>query len=122
MTKILVIDDEENIVQTLRYNLLREGYIVSICTDGRQGLALFEQENFDLVILDLMLPGISGLDIYRYTRNSPVPVLILSALEKQVASVAGTDMVLENYMTKPFNLRELLGRVRSLLNRSGRVV
>ncbi|OJV91305.1 MAG: hypothetical protein BGO39_27045 [Chloroflexi bacterium 54-19] len=109
-------------MQTLRYNLLREGYVVSICTDGRQGLALFKQETFDLVILDLMLPGISGLDIYRYMRNSPVPVLILSALEKQVASVAGTDMALENYMTKPFNLRELLGQVRSLINRPGRVV
>lgn len=122
MTKILVIDDEENIVQTLQYNLLREGYTVSICTDGRQGLTLFKQESFDLVILDLMLPGISGLDIYRYMRNSAVPVLILSALEKQVASIAVTDMVLENYMTKPFKLRDLLGRVRSLLNRSGQVV
>ena len=119
--KILVIDDEENIVQTIRYNLIREGYSVSTGTDGRQCLAIFQEESFDLVILDLMLPGMSGLDVYRHLKlRSTVPVLILSALEEHIARVAGFDLKIDYYMTKPFSLRELIIRIRQILARSGK--
>ncbi len=117
MAKILVVDDEENIVQTLRYNLLRKGYCVSVSTDGGQALALFRQEKFDMVILDLMLPGMSGLDICNQLRvNSDVPIIILSALEEPFARVAGLDLTINHYMTKPFNLQELLAWVQKLLS------
>jgi DNA-binding response OmpR family regulator len=122
MIKILVVDDEENIAQTLRYNLLREGYSVTVRHDGRQALVAFQQENPDMVILDMLLPGMSGVDVWRHMRlNSSVPILILSALEEQVARVAGLEVGSENYMTKPFSLRELILRVRIILRRAGRV-
>lgn len=123
MTKILVVDDEENIALSLYYNLLREGYNVSVSHDGRSALAAFQREAPDLVILDMMLPGMSGLDVCRHMRlsSTTVPILILSALEEKLARVAGLEVGADDYMTKPFSLRELLGRVRMMLRRTNKV-
>ena len=118
MTKILVVDDEENIAQTLKYNLVREGYEVSLAGDGRQALELFRREKADLVILDLMLPGMNGLDVCRALRQtSTVPILMLTAKEEEVDKILGLELGADDYMTKPFNLRELIARVRAMLRR-----
>lgn len=122
MVKILVVDDEVNIAQTLYYNLLREGYSVTVSHDGRQALVAFQREKPDLVILDMMLPGMSGLDVCRHLRlSSTVPILILSALEEQLAKVAGLEVGADDYMTKPFSLRELILRVRVILRRANKL-
>jgi two-component system, OmpR family, response regulator len=118
MAKILVVDDEENIAQTLKYNLVREGYEVLISGDGRQALELFKREKPDLVILDLMLPGMNGLDVCRNLRQiSTVPILMLTAREEEVDKILGLELGADDYMTKPFNLRELIARVRAMLRR-----
>lgn len=118
MTKILVVDDEENIAQTLRYNLVREGYEVSLAGDGRQALEVFKREKPDLVILDLMLPGMNGLDVCRTLRQtSIVPILMLTAKEEEIDKILGLELGADDYMTKPFNLRELIARVRAMLRR-----
>lgn len=123
MAKILVVDDEENIALSLYYNLLREGYNVSVSHDGRAALAAFQSEMPDLVILDMMLPGMSGLDVCRHMRlsSTTVPILILSALEEKLARVAGLEVGADDYMTKPFSLRELIVRVRIMLRRTDKV-
>ncbi len=118
MAKILVVDDEENIADTLKYNLVREGYEVSIASDGRLALELFRQEKPELVILDLMLPGMNGLDVCRNLRQiSTVPILMLTAKEEEVDKILGLELGADDYMTKPFNLRELIARVRAMLRR-----
>jgi two-component system OmpR family response regulator len=118
MTKILVVDDEQNIAETLKYNLLREGYDVTICGDGRQALEAAKREKPDLVILDLMLPGMNGLDVCRTLRqSSTVPILMLTAKEEEVDKILGLELGADDYMTKPFNLRELIARVRAMLRR-----
>ncbi len=118
MTKIMVVEDEENIAATLKYNLVREGYEVSTTGDGRHALEIFKQEKPDLVILDLMLPGMNGLDICRQIRQvSIVPILILTAREEEVDKILGLELGADDYMTKPFNLREVIARVRAMLRR-----
>src|SRR4051812_1147148 len=118
MTKIMVVEDEENIAATLKYNLVREGYEVATTGDGRHALSIFKQEKPDLVILDLMLPGMNGLDICRQIRQvSIVPILILTAREEEVDKILGLELGADDYMTKPFNLREVIARVRAILRR-----
>jgi DNA-binding response OmpR family regulator len=118
MAKILVVDDEENIAETLKYNLVREGYEVTIVGDGRQALDLARREKPDLVILDLMLPSMNGLDVCRNLRQfSTVPILMLTAKEEEVDKILGLELGADDYMTKPFNLRELIARVRAMLRR-----
>ena len=118
MAKILVVDDEENIAETLKYNLLREGYEVTVVGDGRQALDLARREKPDLVILDLMLPSMNGLDVCRNLRQfSTVPILMLTAKEEEVDKILGLELGADDYMTKPFNLRELIARVRAMLRR-----
>ena len=118
MTKIMVVEDEENIATTLKYNLVREGYEVITSGDGRRALELFKQEKPDLVILDLMLPGMNGLDVCRQIRRtSIVPILMLTAREEEVDKILGLELGADDYMTKPFNLRELIARVRAMLRR-----
>lgn len=119
MTKILIVDDEENIATTLKYNLIREGYEVSVSADGRQALDMARREKPDLVILDLMLPGMNGLDVCRSLRqNSTVPILMLTAREEEVDKILGLELGADDYMTKPFSLRELVARIRAMLRRS----
>jgi two-component system OmpR family response regulator len=118
MAKILLVEDEENIATTLKYNLVREGYEVAITDDGKKALEIFKQEKPDLVILDLMLPGMSGLDVCRHLRQiSIVPILMLTAREEEVDKILGLELGADDYMTKPFSLRELITRVRALLRR-----
>jgi DNA-binding response OmpR family regulator len=118
MAKILVVDDEANIADTLKYNLVREGYQVSIAGDGRQALELFKREKPDVVVLDLMLPGVNGLDVCRQLRQiSTVPILMLTAKEEEVDKILGLELGADDYMTKPFNLRELIARIRAMLRR-----
>ncbi|MDB5082079.1 MAG: DNA-binding response regulator [Chloroflexi bacterium] len=118
MTKIMVVEDEENIAATLKYNLVREGYEVTTTGDGRHALEIFKQEKPDLVILDLMLPGMNGLDICRQVRQvSIVPILMLTAREEEVDKILGLELGADDYMTKPFNLREVIARVRAMLRR-----
>ncbi len=118
MTKILIVDDETNIADTLKYNLLREGYEVSVSNDGRQALEVARREKPDLVILDLMLPGMNGLDVCRNLRQfSTVPILMLTAREEEVDKILGLELGADDYMTKPFSLREVIARVRAMLRR-----
>ena len=118
MTKIMVVEDEENIASTLKYNLVREGYDVMTTGDGRRALEIFKQEKPDLVILDLMLPGMNGLDLCRQIRQfSIVPILMLTAREEEVDKILGLELGADDYMTKPFNLREVIARVRAMLRR-----
>jgi DNA-binding response OmpR family regulator len=118
MAKILVVDDEANIADTLKYNLVREGYQVTIAGDGRQALELFKREKPDVVVLDLMLPGVNGLDVCRQLRQiSTVPILMLTAKEEEVDKILGLELGADDYMTKPFNLRELIARIRAMLRR-----
>lgn len=118
MAKIMVAEDEENIAATLKYNLVREGYAVITTGDGRRALELFKQEKPDLLILDLMLPGMNGLDVCRQVRQvSIVPILMLTAREEEVDKILGLELGADDYMTKPFNLREVIARVRAMLRR-----
>jgi DNA-binding response OmpR family regulator len=117
--KILVVDDEPTLVATLRYNLEREGYQVVTAADGESGLSLARAERPDLIILDLMLPGLDGLEVCRILRREmTVPILMLTAKTDEVDKVVGLELGADDYVTKPFSMRELLARVRALLRRA----
>lgn len=118
-TCVLVIEDEENLVEVLRYNLEREGYRVLSAHDGAQGLETARRDRPDLVILDVMLPSMDGLEICRILRReSPVPILMLTARGEEIDRVVGLELGADDYLTKPFSLRELMARVRGMLRRS----
>jgi DNA-binding response OmpR family regulator len=116
--KILVVDDEPTLVATLRYNLEREGYQVATAVDGESGLAVARAERPDLIILDLMLPGLDGFEVCRILRREmTVPILMLTAKTDEVDKVVGLELGADDYVTKPFSMRELIARVRALLRR-----
>jgi len=116
--KILVVDDEPALRETVSYNLERQGYAVLAAGDGREALALARQEHPDLIILDLMLPGMDGLEVCRVLRQeSNVPILMLTARAEEVDRVVGLEIGADDYLTKPFAMRELLARVKALLRR-----
>ena len=119
MTRVLVIEDSNDLAQGLRYNLELEGYAVKVADDGHAGLSLAREWDPDLVILDLMLPGMDGYQILRSLRadGSQTPVLILSARGEEADKVRGFQLDADQYVTKPFGLIELLERVKSLLRR-----
>jgi len=117
---ILVVEDEGSLADALRYNLEREGFRVALAADGPSALERFEAERPALVILDLMLPGMSGLDVCREIRaRSAVPILILTAKDAEADKVAGLELGADDYVTKPFSMRELVSRVRAHLRRAG---
>jgi two-component system response regulator RegX3 len=117
--RILIVEDEETLAETVRYNLEREGYSASIATDGSGGLQKFRDEQPDLVVLDLMLPEMSGLDVCRLIREeSDVPIIILTAKDTEADKVAGLELGADDYVTKPFSMRELVSRVRASLRRT----
>lgn len=117
--RILIIEDDEAILKFLRRGLAYEGYIVDVALDGQAGLALARDNPPDLVVLDLMLPGIDGLEVCRRLRaGGSVPILILTAKDSVSDRVLGLDMGADDYMVKPFNLDELLARIRALLRRA----
>jgi DNA-binding response OmpR family regulator len=116
---ILVVDDEPTLRETLAENLEMDGFRVVTAADGRQALDRFHQSQPDLVILDLMLPELSGIEVCRVIRReSGVPILMLTARDSELDKVVGLELGADDYVTKPFGLRELLARVRALIRRS----
>ena len=118
--RILVVDDEDAIVQFVSYNLKKEGYLVDVAYDGDEALDAAHEGEYDLVILDVMLPGKDGFEVCRQLREvRDVPVLFLSARDTELDKVVGLEIGGDDYLAKPFGIRELLARVRALLRRSG---
>ena len=117
--KILIIEDEVSLARFIELELTFEGYEVSVSHDGREGYEMFESQNFDLILLDLMLPGIDGIEICKRIRKiSNVPVIILTAKDDVSDKVAGLDSGASDYITKPFAIEELLARMRAALRKS----
>lgn len=118
MAKVLIVEDEGKIARFIELELKHEGYEVIIAMDGRTGLEKALKENVDLVILDIMLPGLSGIEVCRRIRlESQVPIIMLTAKDDVTDKVAGLDTGADDYMTKPFAIEELLARIRVALNR-----
>ena len=116
---ILIVEDEESLADSVRYNLEREGFRVAVASDGRRALDRFRAEQPSLVILDLMLPEISGLDVCRTIRaESDVPIIMVTAKDSEADKVAGLELGADDYVTKPFSVRELVSRVRAHLRRA----
>jgi DNA-binding response OmpR family regulator len=116
---VLVIEDEENLVEALCFNLEREGYQVYVAQDGAQGLDTARQASPDLIILDIMLPTLDGFELCRILRReTDVPILILTAKGEEIDRVVGLELGADDYVTKPFSMREILARVRGMLRRS----
>jgi len=118
--RILVVEDEESLAESIRYNLEREGFAVALAADGRAALERFRADPPSLVILDLMLPEVSGLDVCRQIRAaSEVPIIIVTAKDSEADKVTGLELGADDYVTKPFSIRELVSRVRANLRRVG---
>lgn len=119
MTKILVVDDEKKIVEIVKAYVEREGYEVSVAYDGKAALEVAKQQSPDLVILDLMLPQISGWDVCRSLRaNSNIPIIMLTARDDVTDKIIGLELGADDYVTKPFDPKELISRVKAVLRRS----
>lgn len=121
MAKILVVDDEEPIRELLRFNLEKEGYKVCLAGDGAEALQMIEKERPDLLVLDVMLPGMGGLEVCHQLRINPkfreLPVVMLTAKSEEIDKVLGLELGADDYMTKPFSPRELVARIRARLRR-----
>lgn len=116
MTHVLLIDDEEALRASLSYALAKEGYQVTTAADGRTALKLFHKEVPDVIILDLMLPEIGGMELcWRIRAFSKVPILMLTAKDQPIDKVWGLEAGADDYITKPFNTRELLARIKAVL-------
>lgn len=116
---VLIVEDEENLLEALRYNLEKEGYSVLAATDGREGLEIAREAKPDLLILDIMLPRLDGFEVCRILRRETnIPILMLTAKGDEVDRVVGLELGADDYVTKPFSMRELLARVRAMLRRS----
>jgi two-component system response regulator RegX3 len=119
MPKVMLIEDEEAFGEALEYHLSKEGYEVDRITDGIRGLERFRTNGADLVLLDLMLPGMPGEDICKEIRRiSNVPIIMLTARDTEIDKVVGLELGADDYVTKPFSSRELLARIRAVLRRS----
>ena len=117
--KILLVEDEHSIAEPVIYNLKQEGFSVTHVDEGPIALEIFSEEVFDLIILDLMLPEISGLDICRSIRKeSNVPIIMVTAKDSEADRVSGLELGADDYVTKPFSVRELMSRVRAVLRRT----
>ncbi len=122
MTKILIVDDEKDIADLISYNLEREGFRARIVLDGNGALAAVRSFTPDLMILDLMLPGVGGLDICKRIRANPetssLPIIMLTAKADEVDKIIGLEIGADDYVTKPFSVKELVARVRTVLRRA----
>src|SRR5664279_525596 len=120
MKKILIVDDELNMVNGLKDNLEFEGYEVDTALEGRTGLQKVLQSQYDLILLDIMLPEVSGFDICRTARKEGVntPIILLTAKGEEIDKVLGLELGADDYITKPFSLRELLARIKTILRRA----
>jgi len=117
---ILLVEDEASLAESVRYNLEREGFRVTVAPDGNRGLERFRADRPSLVVLDLMLPEMSGLDLCKLIREeSQVPIIMLTAKDAEADKVAGLELGADDYVTKPFSMRELVSRVRAQLRRAG---
>ena len=118
MSRILIVEDEESFSDPLSYLLGREGFDVTVVEDGLEAVAEFDRSGADLVLLDLMLPGLSGTEVCRQLRlRSDVPVIMLTARDAEVDKVVGLELGADDYVTKPYSSRELLARIRAVLRR-----
>ncbi|GMQ55906.1 response regulator YycF [Vallitalea sediminicola] len=119
MSKILVVDDEKAIVDILKFNLQREGYSVITASNGEEGLQIFEKEKPDLVLLDIMMPKVDGLQVCKMIRNKyDTPIIMLTARAEEVDKVLGLELGADDFVTKPFSVRELMARVKANLRRT----
>ena len=119
MTRVLVVEDEESYSDALSYMLRKEGFEVSLANNGLDAIAEFEKTGADIVLLDLMLPGLPGTEVCRRIRQtSTVPVIMVSAKDSEVDKVVGLELGADDYVTKPYRLRELVARMRAVLRRS----
>lgn len=117
--RVLIVDDEAAIVELVAYNLTREGFDVLVSHDGAEALKIARRESPDLVVLDVMLPGMSGLDVCRQLRReTEIPIIMLTARKDEVDRVLGLELGADDYVTKPFSPRELVARVKAILRRS----
>lgn len=120
MAKILLVEDEEKIARFIRLELMHEGYEVAVSHDGREGLSLAQSGGFDLCLLDIMLPGLNGMEVLRRLRkDSDLPVIMVTARDSVMDKVGGLDLGADDYITKPFSIEELLARIRMVLRRRG---
>lgn len=119
--RVLIVDDEEDILELVRYNLDKAGYLAFIAASGEEAIALLRSDSYDLVVLDLMLPGINGLEVCRLIReggeHSGLPIVLLSARGEESDIVTGLELGADDYVTKPFSPKELIARVRAVLRR-----
>jgi len=122
--RILVVDDEEDILELVRYHLTREGYQLALAETGEDAMKKVKQESFDLILLDLMLPGLDGLEVAKALKNEPktksIPIIMLTAKGEDADVVAGLELGADDYITKPFSPRVLLARVKAVLRRRSR--
>lgn len=120
--KILIIDDEEHIIELIRYNVEASGYTTSSAGNGIDGLMLAKQEKPDLILLDLMLPGLDGLEVCKRMRSDDqlksVPIIMLTAKSEEIDKILGLELGADDYITKPFSVRELTARVKAMLRRA----
>ncbi|SIO91334.1 response regulator transcription factor [Nocardiopsis sp. JB363] len=122
MTRVLVVEDEESYSDALSYMLRKEGFEVAVAPTGTVALETFDRTGADLVLLDLMLPGLSGTEVCRTLRQkSNVPVIMLTAKDSEIDKVVGLELGADDYVTKPFSSRELVARIRAVLRRRGEV-
>lgn len=120
--KVLIVEDDKTLLEVLRYNLVKEGYSVITAVDGSQAVQVARIERPDLIILDLMLPQMNGLEVCRNVRTDMiVPIIMLTAKAEEIDKIVGLEVGADDYMTKPFSLRELLARVRAMLRRTDMV-
>lgn len=123
-SKILVVDDEAHIVELIRFNLEKDGYRVVAAQDGREALKLAREERPDLIVLDVMLPGVDGFEVCRMIQRDnetgEIPIIMLTARSEEIDKILGLEIGADDYMTKPFSPRELLARVKARLRRSAR--
>jgi two-component system response regulator RegX3 len=123
MTRVLVVEDEQSLREPLVYLLNKEGFTTVEAEDGSQAVSLFEQGSIDLVLLDLMLPGISGNEVCRIIRQtSQVPIIMLTAKDSEIDKVVGLEIGADDYVTKPYSTRELLARMKAVLRRNTEAV
>jgi DNA-binding response OmpR family regulator len=117
--KILLVEDEKSIADSVIYNLKAEGYKVTHVDEGPIALDVFNEEHFDLVILDIMLPEISGIEILKSIRkNSEIPVIMVTARDEEIDKVTGLELGADDYITKPFSIKELISRIKAVLRRT----
>ncbi|MCD4743196.1 MAG: response regulator transcription factor [Desulfobacteraceae bacterium] len=119
--KILIVDDEEDILELVKFNLTKEGYKTMLATTGEQALDIVKNNRIDLIVLDLMLPGVDGLEVTRIIRNNPetqtIPIIMLTAKGDESDIITGLELGANDYISKPFSLKELIARIRNIFRR-----